>query len=233
MNRIIVPLLFCIFLFAACDDGKIYPPEPEEVTGLKATLTVRFSNLPAWPDAYQMVFAAYGENKEIPQMSKMISLPASESEEVSLTLNGLAEDVQTVAVSILTKGRKRIYNLYTYDMSQATTDVILPVSRIDVASLERIQSQVFNNHCAACHGATGTAAAGLFLTSGTSHKALVDVNSTLSETGMYLVKPEDPAESFLIKVLKEDIVKYNHTDVLPESELITLMETWIKDGARE
>lgn len=42
-----------------------------------------------------------------------------------------------------------------------------------------------------------------------------------------------PSYSFLIDILTGDIVNYNHTDVLPQDELVTLIKTWIRDGAKE
>ena len=35
----------------------------------------------------------------------------------------------------------------------------------------------------------------------------------------------------LYSILTEDIVRYNHTDVLPEAELVALIKTWINQGA--
>jgi len=232
MKRSIIFYLILLLIVGACDDGKIYPSIPDESNGVKATLHARFVGLEAWPDSYQLVLASYGEDTEIPLMSKQISLPSSESEEVSLTLNGLSENTKTIAISILTKGRKLIYNIYTYDIGDTTDDILLPISLIDVASYERIQSQVFNNYCTACHGATEHAAANLYLTAGKSHSSLVNIKSSLSLTGEMLVDPEEANKSFLVKILEEDIINYNHTDVLPEAELIQLIETWINNGAK-
>ncbi len=165
-------------------------------------------------------------------MSKQIPAPKSEDETVSLDLNGLHEDAKTIGISILTKGRKLIYNFYTYDISNGTDDVTLPVSKIDIASYDRIQHQVFDNYCAACHGAGDKAAAGLYLTEGKSFTNLVNEKSTLS-TSKKRVEPGMPSYSFLIDILTGDIVNYNHTDVLPQDELVTLIKTWIRDGAKE
>lgn len=233
MNKII-HLIFAVFLLlTSCDDGDLVTQEAGEAEGLKATMQVSFSGTKAWPSAYLMVLAAYGDDKEIPLMSKQISAPKSESEQVSLTLNGLPDNTKTIGISILTKGRKLIYNYYTYDISQATGDVTLPVETIDIASYDRIQHQMFDRYCVACHDATGHASAGLHLADGISYKALVSQPAQLSDKGWMLVKPGDAGNSFLSHILTEDIVKYNHTDVLPESELVTLIKTWIANGAKE
>ncbi len=224
-------LLFVLLLLGSCDDGKIYPQEAEEEAGQKVTLTACFKGIEAWPEAYQLVLAGFDDENSIPLISKVISKPASETEQVSVTINGLPEEVKVVSVSIVTRGRSLIYPLYRMEMSGHTEDEItLPVSEIQVASYDRIQKQVFNLYCANCHGGREQAAAGLYLTEGKSYEALVGKHSTTSPTSI-LVKPEDASNSYLHHILTEDIVHYNHTDVLPEAELVTLIDTWIGEGA--
>ncbi|WP_300762227.1 hypothetical protein [uncultured Parabacteroides sp.] len=232
MNKIIYTFFAVCLLSTSCDDGDLHPEETGGTEGLKVSMEVSFSGLDAWPSAYQIVLAAYGNDSGNPLMSKQIPAPKSEDETVSLDLNGLHEDAKTIGISILTKGRKLIYNFYTYDISNGTDDVTLPVSKIDIASYDRIQHQVFDNYCAACHGAGDKAAAGLYLTEGKSFTNLVNAKSTLS-TSKKRVEPGMPSYSFLIDILTGDIVNYNHTDVLPQDELVTLIKTWIKDGAKE
>lgn len=232
--RKVLYIFFAVFLlFSSCDDGDLQPEVSGGTEGLKATMQVTFSELKAWPSAYNLVLAAYGTDTENPLMSKQIPQPKSEDEIVDITLNGLSENTQIIGISILTKGRKLIYNYYTYNISNSEEDVILPVKTINIASFDRIQHQVFDNYCTACHGAGDRAAAGLYLTNGKSHSALVNVQASLSPTGKMLVKPGMPSQSFLIDILTEDIVNYNHADVLPQDELLTLIKTWITNGAKE
>ena len=222
---IIVPLHIC----SSCDDGDIYPEPTGEATGRKATLTARFSGLDAWPEAYQLVFAGFGDDEHVPDISKMIQKPATPQEEVTLTMSGIADNVKTLSVSVITNGRELLHHYYTYNAEESTGDIVLPELEIDVAEYPRIQEQVFDNYCAACHGAGNTAAAGLYLTEGRSYEALVNRTARLGN-GKLLVKPGSTGESFLMDILENDILGYNHTDVLPEQELITLIGTWIRNG---
>ncbi len=224
-------LLSVLLLLGSCDDGKIYPQETEEEAGRKVTLSARFTGIDAWPEAYQLVLAGFADENSIPLISKVISKPASETELVSVAINGLPEEVKVVSVSIVTRGRSLIYPLYRMEMAGHTEDEItLPVDEIRVAPYGRIQKQVFNLYCANCHGGREQAAAGLYLTEGKSYEALVSKQATTSPASL-LVKPEDASGSYLHHILTEDIVRYNHTDVLPEAELVTLIDTWIQEGA--
>lgn len=217
----------------SCDDGKIYPKETEEVSGGKATINVRFTGQDAWPSEYMLLFAAFGDDEEMPVVSKIISRPSSEDEEVSVTLNGLDERTKRITVTVANKGRQPLYHFYSYPLENTTEETILPVETINLATYDRIQHQVYNNYCIACHGAGDHAAADLYLTENKSYEATVNVPAPLSSTGKMLVKPGLSSQSFLVDILTNDTVNYNHTDVLPEDELITLIKTWINDGAQK
>lgn len=224
--------LLLIFLAWGCDEGKIYPDEVEDVSGGKGTMQVSFKGLDAWPQQYMLIFAAFGEDGDMPVISKIISRPDTESQEVTVTLNGLDERTQSLSVAVANKGRQPLYRLYSYPVDDPSKEIVLPVSEIDLAGYDRIQKQVFDSYCIRCHGAGSSAAAGLNLTSQYSHAALVGVEARLSGKGLMLVEPGNARKSFLREVLEEDIINYNHTDVLPEAELIQLIETWINDGAK-
>lgn len=220
-------------LAISCDDGRIYPDEPEEATGGKATMQVTFLGEGAWPKEYIFVFAAFGEEGKIPMKSKIISQPSAANTPVSVTLNGLSEDTKTISIAVVNKGRELIYDFYSYPVEDLDKEIILPVTEIDLARYDRVQQQVFDAYCIRCHGAGSHAAADLDLTTTYSHKSLVNRPATLSEEDLSLVAPGQPARSFLLQILEEDIIQYNHTDVLPEAELIDLIETWIRNDAKE
>jgi len=215
-----------------CDEGKIYPDETEDVTGGKGTMQISFKSLVAWPQEYMLIFAAFGEDEDMPVVSKIISRPDTESQEVTVTLNGLDERTKSLSVTVANKGRQSLYILYSYPVEDPTIEMTLPVKELDLAVYDRIQKQVFDSYCIRCHGAGTTAAAGLDLTSQYSHAALVNVQAKLSEKDLMLVEPDNSEKSFLREILEEDIINYNHTDVLPEAELIQLIETWINNGAK-
>lgn len=228
MRRITLLLLAGIG-FSACDDGNIYPKEKEDVNGATATLQVRFTSQEAWPDAYKLVFAGFGEDTEIPSISKVISKPVSDTVTQTVTLNGLTGDIKTLNISLLGKGRNLIYNFYSYPVPENTDHIVLPAGETDLAELPRIQAQVFDLHCTRCHGAGNHAAANLDLTTGHSQAALLNVPTVTGTAGTFRVVPGNVEKSFLHQILTEDCIEgYNHTDVLPEEELLLLIETWIK-----
>jgi len=220
-------------LAISCDDGRIYPDDTTEVSGGKATMEVTFSGEGAWPQEYMLIFAAFGEEGKIPVKSKIISQPDKMDSPVSVTLNGLNEDTKTISIAVVNKGRELIYDFYSYPIDDPDKEIVLPVTEIDLARYDRVQQQVFNAYCIRCHGAGTNAAADLDLTATHGYKSLVNQPALLSEEGLSLVAPGQPSRSFLMKILREDIIQYNHTDVLPEAELIDLIETWIKNGAEE
>ncbi|MDF9831752.1 hypothetical protein [Parabacteroides sp. PF5-6] len=230
-----LPLIAALFSLVAlsCDDGRIYPSEPEEATGGKAAMQVVFHGEEAWPKEYIFIFAAFGEEGKIPLKSKIISRPEDVNIPVAMMLNGLNEETKTISIAVVNKGRELIYDFYSYPVDDLDKEILLPVTEIDLARYDRVQQQVFEAYCIRCHGAGTHAAAGLDLTAGNSHKALVNRPATLSKEGLSLVAPGQPAGSFLLEILREDLIQYNHTDVLPEAELIDLVETWIRNDAKE
>lgn len=221
------------FCFTACDEGKIYPPENNGLSGNKINMEIVFTGQEAWPAEYMLVFAAFGDDEEMPVVSKIISKPASENEKVIYTLNGLDERSKKVTISVVNKGRQALYHFYSYPIDSDVEEMTLPVETIDLAAFDRIQKQVFNNYCITCHGAGDHAAANLNLTEGKSRAQLVNMEAELSSDNKKLVYPEKSEQSFLMDILENDLIHYNHTDVLPEKELITLIKTWIDSGAKE
>lgn len=232
LSSLIIAIL-SVFAAISCDDGRIYPKEDEDVTGGKGTMQVSFVGEGAWPQEYLLVFAAFGEDSRMPVVSKIISKPGNSGDVVTVTLNGLDEKTKSLDIAVVNKGRELLYSLYSYPVDDASLEMTLPVSEINLAAYNRIQEQVFDAYCIRCHGAGEHAAANLNLTSSYSYKALVNQPSTISESGELLVEPDHSARSFLVDILKEDIIQYNHTDVLPEAELIDLIETWINNGSKE
>ena len=47
------------------------------------------------------------------------------------------------------------------------------------------------------------------------------------------VRPGSAEESFLHVILHENIVKYDHTNVITTSSTLTLLDDWINNGAKE
>jgi hypothetical protein len=229
----ILPILALTLFITGCDDGKVWPADIEEEGGPRVTASVSFRGLDAWPENYSLVFAAFDDSRKAPVLSKMISRPSSESEKVTINLNGLPPTTTSLSIAVVNKGREPVYTYYSYAYIPKDDELTLPVSEINLASFDRVQQHVFNTYCTRCHGAGNEAAAGLYLIEGKSYEAIVNKPATRSSEGKMLIEPNQPGLSFLPEVLSLDIINYNHTDVLPEAELITLIETWIKEGAEK
>lgn len=105
-------------------------------------------------------------------------------------------------------------------------------------TIQAIQDQVFTPVCAECHVAgAGAAFENLDLSSATAAYAdLVNFPSSKSESGLDLVEPGRPDQSFLVKKLTGDLT-FNERERMPQGrtpldqELIDLVEQWITEGA--
>lgn len=223
------PVLLCALFVSGCDDGRIYPPEPEATESASVTVSVRFQNTDIWPEAYSLVLGAFEEGASSPYLSKKISMPSSDEEILSLSLTGLSEQTHSVSIALLNRGREVQFNYWSHVYETPPQDLTLPLTEIDLVSYARIQSQIFSAYCSRCHGAGNMAAADLHLVEGASHDSLTEHPATFSEK--FRVAPFEPEESFILEVLQNDVLKYNHTDVLPEAELIQLLRAWIEEGA--
>lgn len=222
-------LLACLLgILPACDDGRIYPETPSEnQEGRVLKLSTRLLSPEAWPQAYDLVLAGFSsDNPRTPIVSKSVPRPDGQEQSVELLLPGIPEEVSTASLCLLSKGHTVIHHFYSVDAGQTDTIRLQPEA-VDLASESRVQEQIFTPYCAQCHGAGEYAAAGLRLTEGYSHASLVGQTATLSASAQKLVQPAEPQNSFICQVLSSDILRYNHTDVLPEAELLTLIEAWI------
>ena len=97
-----------------------------------------------------------------------------------------------------------------------------------------IQDNIFSTTCAACHGATGNAAASLFLTEGKSRESLVGVQSKKVPT-LNRVTPGDSPNSVLYQTISGDISStwhYNHSAEITSADMKSLIADWIDNGAK-
>ncbi len=232
-KRFVSALLLTVFtLLTGCDEGKVYP-EGTTVHTMFARLDVTLKGKEAWPQKDLIVLAAFGDDTSLPLSTTVIPEPTAASNTASVSL-GLTGSEKTLAVSIVTKGTTRqvLYNFYTYPISEFSEEITLPIKEIDLASFDRIQTQIFDANCVACHGGSTTAAAGLYLTEGKSYEAIVGRAASLSGEGKMIVCPEKLDDSFIMDILQSDILRYNHSDIFASTpEFITLMKTWITEGA--
>lgn len=94
-----------------------------------------------------------------------------------------------------------------------------------------VQAQVLTPYCVGCHGNTQPSA-NLNLTSGNAFASLVNHTSLASD--LFLVKPGDTGQSYLMKRLKAE----DGESPMPPAgklsqDLIDLVALWIEKGANE
>lgn len=224
--------IFCSCVLISCDEGKIYPDNTVE-TGRTVTVTVSFQGLDAWPKKNYLSLIAEDVNGNALTTKRFIK-PSSENEKVTLTLYNLKDETKTINIGVISNGLNLIYNYYTYQIDFTQESTTLPVEKINLASLKRIQQQVFNTSCIACHGGSDKVSGNLYLTEEKAYGALVNVPAPRSEDGKMYVKPSAPEESFFLDILENDILYYNHTDIFngtEKQEITGLIKAWIEKGA--
>lgn len=223
--------LLVVFLLFSCDEGTIYPEETTD-TGRTATLTLSFEGLGAWPKKNYLSVAGFKEGEDRPIIAKRLNNPNSEEKEISLTLNGLEKGITQLCIAVISNGQNLVYTYYTYPIDDSMEHITVPPVHIDLATFDRVQQQVFNLNCTACHGASTHLAGNLDLREGNSYRALVNVEASLAEDKKLYVAPGKPEESFLLDILQENIY---HTDLFNSTgkqEIMGLIKTWISKGAQ-
>lgn len=231
-KKILSILLLFLWGFTSCDDGKIYPED--NVNGAEGStlkITAQISGVTSWPSSYSVVVAGFGDS-DYAIISKGIPTPQIEGETVSVVLSGVTDKVETVELCVINSLRKRIATFYKTDFEVQTDTIYMNAGVVDAGIFNGIQQTVFNGYCTNCHGASISAAGGLYLTEGKSYAALVNKEAVSSPDGKLLVKPGDVENSFLLDVLQEGASRHYHTDILSGSpEKIDLLKSWIEGGA--
>ena len=237
---------FCIFAtvlaaLTSCDDGRLYEEAPlQTVEGRTVNLTAHLWGVGTWPDTeYFLELAGFDEGNEYALISKIVPAPSVEGGEVTVQLAGVKDNVTRVELCVLNRLRKRILSFYTIEASQlkASSTINADAGTLNVGMFPAIQAQVFNTTCVHCHGGAESAAAGLYLTEGRSHAAMVGVLSR-KVAGMNIVEPGKADESVLYQAIATDVSikeswKYNHTAEVVNADILTMIRTWINQGAKE
>lgn len=226
--------LLCVIL-TSCDDGLIYEKLPEiSHEGFNVKLTGKVDGIDQWNDPYCVVLAGFGDSRYAIVQKQ---LPIAEEEEIQMTLSDISSEVKTIELCVTNKLRERIITFRTIEMTDiedARDTVLKDVGTVDAGIYTAIQQHIFNTTCAACHGGRETAAAGLYLTDGRSHDALVNQPSSRVENGT-LVIPGDAENSVLHKVVNEGNaahLSFSHEHMIASSALLKLIDNWINDGAK-
>lgn len=125
-----------------------------------------------------------------------------------------------------------LVSLIGISCSEDNTTQPPPASEAPLARLSDIQVKVFNTSCATanCH-ASGSAQAGLVLSTGQSYANLINVNSVLFP-GNKRVDEGNSSESILVQMLtgqRSPRMPYNQSPL--SQAVIDSIKKWIDDGA--
>ena len=230
----------CLFLsLSACDDGRLYEEEiPMSTEGRTVNLKARLTGIKTWPQSsFYVAIAGFNNESDYALISKTVPAPSVEGGEVTITLSGIKEEVTSVELCVISRLRQRVLSYYTISSAELATgnEINVDAGTLNVGMFPTIQERVFNTTCVNCHGAATSAAAGLYLTEGRSHAAMVGVPSKKIE-GLNIVEPGKANESVLYQALATDISiekswRYNHTAEVVNDDMLALIRTWINQGA--
>ncbi len=237
-NSIIHKISFFLVAMAititGCDSGDVYPEDnKDEGADIDVTLRFKLTNVEAFPTNYKIVFGSFNDDISYPISSKMISAPADD-EEISVSLNNIPDNATYLALYLVQEhSNSKLYPFYTYPIvGELTEDIELPLQTIDLAVFGRVQKQVFSQ-CLQCHGGSGFAAAGLYLTDDKSYSALVNVTAK-NNAEKKLVAPSNILNSYLLDVLEGHVLQNQHSSLSSlKDDDIVLIEQWIKSGAKD
>lgn len=213
--------------FASCDDGRLYEKPvilPKE--GRVAKLTGRLTGIDDWTNGYNVVVAGFTDDNEYAVISKAVATNANGEAEVVLT--GIKEDVKSVEFCVINRLRKRIMTFRATDPNVSDT-IRLEVGTMDVGMYASIQEQLFNTTCTSCHGASTFAGAGLYLTDGKSHDALIEQPSQLIDDKL-LVEPGNADASVLYQTITTDVStswRQDHSNMVMSATLQNVVKAWI------
>lgn len=231
--------IWMIVYFCSCDDGRIYEQKVDVQRGGRAMkLTGRFSGLSNWADGYSVVVAGFNGKSEYAVITKSLPINVADGTEIVMTLGGIGDDVTALKLCVISILRECVVDFKTIEdeeLAAVTDTIMMNVGTLDVGMYSTIQSQIFDKKCAICHGETGSASGGLFLTEGKSYHAIVN-QPAHKNSDMLLVKPGKAEESFLHLVLNRDgDTSMHHLDLFSEKEQLSLklIDDWINDGAPE
>ena len=240
MKRFIIGSFCALMLCTACDDGRIYEQTYTATEGKTVVLTGTLQGLDAWADGYSVSIAGFDGVDDYAFISKVLMPRQDGSLHIADTLSGIPADVRNVQLCVINRLRQHVVTFSEVDVTgYSTRDTIrMDVGTINVGMFQAIQQSYFNTTCANCHGATGRAAAGLFLTEGQSYDALVGAASHKVE-GQLLVKAGQPDSSILYQALTTDLTKdwrEYHRDLVSEQvelKILPIIRAWIQGGAEQ
>lgn len=236
-----------ICLLASCDSGDILDKEiTVRESGKIVKLTATISGISDWDGKYNVAVAAFSGDNQYALSQRAIPENTAEGTPVSIVMNNLSTEVNTVELALTNKLRKRILTLASMNIDDFKADgdtIRMDLGTIRIDEMGCIQRGIFDVACIQCHGANGRSAGNLNLTEGNAPACLVDVDaqSSVAGQGYKRIVADNPDASLLYVILNpggEDILHYNHTEVLSSQfknnldEIKTLLYEWINTTSR-
>ncbi len=222
-------------LLCACDDGRIHEHTDYDTSGRTVRLTANVAGASTWGSDYTIALAGFAAGSDYSSILRVVR-PDAEGN-VSMVMKNVPDEVTSIELCAVNLIHQRVATLAAATAAQlAAADTIrFDAGNVDASMFGAIQQNVFNTTCANCHGASSTAAAGLYLTEGHARAALVGRPSKLLN-GLSLVEPGDSANSALHRALftqasKADGWHYDHSREVVSTLTMRLIDDWIQGGA--
>lgn len=232
-SKTLLALICAAAVCSACDDGRIEEKKVDFKGGRSVTVKAELKGALSWHERYSLAVAGFNETSDYAEISKVIE-PSSDDMELDITLSGIDTDVTHVDLCMINRLRKRIVTFRRIEIEKDKEQQESNLGTIYVGMFTAIQDNIFSTTCAACHGATGNAAASLFLTEGKSRESLVGIQSKKVPT-LNRVTPGDSPNSVLYQTISGDISStwhYNHSAEITSADMKSLIADWIDNGAK-
>jgi hypothetical protein len=228
------PCLWIGLLFlAACDSGDIYPKEYTHDAGITVEATFVFENPNVFPNDYPLIFGVFNDEQPTPLTSVRIIKPKNNNP-VNVSIENISAEATSIRLCLTNLGRQPVFVLFEMKIDKNNTDnIVIPESKIDLMTYDRIQKLIFEQYtCVACH--QGTVGAGnLLLTAERSYNDLVN-KASHKFPNKNRVSPFEINNSFLLDVVTDNTLELTqpHTSFITRNDDFTLLEEWIKNGAK-
>jgi hypothetical protein len=179
----------------------------------------------------RVTVAVIGEDGSTITLTKRINKPSKSDQKVTIRLNNLKENTKSIDIAVISNGQSLIYSYYSFPIDNSMETITLPIENLNLASFDRIQKQVFETSCIACHGGSTHISGNLNLTEDKAYAALVNVEAPLSPEKKKYVSPGNAEESYLIDILEDNEYHKDMFNSTGKQEILGLIKTWIDAGA--
>lgn len=224
--------------FASCDDGDIKSKTYSSSDGRTVRVTGKLVGYDSWPDNYKIVLAGFSGGAEYSSVQRVLVPDADGNIDCQLT--NIESDIETIEICAVDRIRLKAASFFKIQNSGNEEKTTADVGTIDVGMFNAIQNEVFSKTCANCHGASTTAARGLYLTEGKSYQYLVGDDGKGVQSSripsMKRVEPGNAEASVFYRVVADNDFTsewhYNHSGEVLSTTTRALIADWINEGAK-